>query len=554
MKVKLNYAGTVDVYDVNTTYAASMKAPGLQRLCKWAEENRGTLSKETIREEFSQLSPGAARNLFENGVVSGVWTEEGELTDEGSETASTGNVMIKEVGPLRIWVFDHPATGPVLLHADRLTGLPMGDATPQVDNPPEVLTQLSLNLPSTSLLSTDKKRWSLHWEKGAWASVEKYKTRAELNWEWTLSEDDGWVAKPILSLRGALMGTTKNKDQDDKSVQTSCDNAYEFEPSECIAKWLSQGRFSKSQWDSSLVGMRRRFEELDTAERHRWTLNLALESNETGRWAGNVSIEDLPLYAYNNEDAAHWIQFLIREHVTGYTTAESVEQLLDEFISASPFSWLDENKVSTHVHKLMESSRADQRLSKLLSAGDDLGSMAYVPQAIQQRQGTSGNLIHDGSDEFTPFVLALTENLGGKLKQISVVDRYVFRKKPIQKFGAFSKACRELSEEVSVRLLTSEVPYLNMSKDYTEEQARKKYTGKLNPHCDEILFMESTDGAKAPHNRYILVESSTETRFFEGADTLFQGSREKRFTQIDRVLEPDLFKHLNMTIHQEREA
>ena len=69
----------------------------------------------------------------------------------------------------------------MLLHADRLTGLPMGDATPQVAHPPEVLTQLSQNLPSTSLLSTEKKRWSLHWEKGAWASVEKYKTRAELN-------------------------------------------------------------------------------------------------------------------------------------------------------------------------------------------------------------------------------------------------------------------------------------------------------------------------------------------------------------------------------------
>ena len=417
-----------------------------------------------------------------------------------------------------------------------------------------MLTQLSQNLPSTSLLSTEKKRWSLHWEKGAWASVEKYKTRAELSWEWNLSEKDGWVAKPTLSLRGALMGTSKNKDQDGKSVQTTCDNAYEFEPSECIAKWLTQGRFSKSQWDASLVGMRRRFEELDTAERHRWTLNLALESDETGRWAGNVTIEDLPLYAYNNEDAAHWIQFLIREHVTGYTTAESVEQLLDEFVSASPFSWLDANKVSTHVHKLMESSRADQRLSKLLSAGDDLGSMAYVPQAIQQRQGGSGNLIHDGSDDFTPFVLALTENLGGQLKQISVVDRYVFRKKPIQKFGAFSKACRELSDDANVRLLTSEVPYLNMSKDYTEEQARKKYASKLKPYCDELLFMESTDGAKAPHNRYILVESSTETRFFEGADTLFQGTREKRFTQIDRVLEPDLFKHLKMTSDQEEEA
>ena len=214
--------------------------------------------------------------MFENGVVSGVWTKQGELTDEGYETAATGNVMIKEVGLLRVWVFDHPATGAVLLHADRLTGLPMGDATPQVAHPPEVLTQLSQNLPSTSLLSSEKKRWSLHWEKGAWASVEKYKTRAELAWEWNLSEKDGWVAKPTLS-SWCPHGYEQNKDQDGKSVQTTCDNAYEFEPSECIAKWLTQGRFSKSQWDASLVGMRRRFEELETAERHRWTLNLALD-------------------------------------------------------------------------------------------------------------------------------------------------------------------------------------------------------------------------------------------------------------------------------------
>jgi hypothetical protein len=554
MKIKLNYTGTINVYDVNTTYAASMEAPGLQRLCKWTEENGGTLSKESIREEFSQLSTGAARNLFENGIVSGVWTVKGQLTDEGYETASTGNVMVKEVGPLRIWVFNHPATGPVLLHADRLTGLPMGDTTPQSTNAPEVLTQLSQNSPKTSLLSSDKKRWSLHWRQGAWASVEKYKTRAELHWEWNLLENDEWVAKPTLSLRGALMGTTKNKDQDGKSFKTSCDNTYEFEPLECIAKWLSQGRFSKSQWDSSLVGMRRRFEELGTAERHRWTLNLVLEPNETGRWEGNVNIEDMPLYANNNEDAAHWIQFLIREHVKGYTTAESVEQLLDEFVSASPFSWLNENKVSTQVHKLLESSKADQRLSKLLSAGDDLGSMAYVLEPIQKRQGASGNLIHDGSEEYSPFVLALTENLGGQLKRITVVDRYVFRKKPIQKFGAFSRACRELSEEVSVRLLTSEVPYLNISRNYTEEQARKKYISKLKPHCDELLFMEANDGAEAPHDRYILVESSTETRFFAGTNTLFQGSKEKRFTQIDRVLEPDLFKHLKMTNEQEEEA
>ena len=54
------------------------------------------------KKQYKKSSPSysrAARNLFENGVVSGVWTDKGELTDEGSETASTGNVMIKEVGP-----------------------------------------------------------------------------------------------------------------------------------------------------------------------------------------------------------------------------------------------------------------------------------------------------------------------------------------------------------------------------------------------------------------------------------------------------------------------
>ena len=56
---------------------------------------------------------------------------------------------------------------------------------------------------------------------------------------------------------------------------------------------------------------------------------------------------------------------------------------------------------------------------------------------------------------------------------------------------------------------------------------------------------------RGPHNRYILVESSTETRFWGWY--VVQGTREKRFTQIDRVLEPDLFKHLKMTSDQEEE-
>lgn len=554
MNIRLNYTGTIDVYDINTTYAASTKAPGLQHLCRWAITQKGEIEEASIREAYSQLSAGAARNLFENGVISGVWTRDGSLTDEGYEAAETGEVMVKEVGPLRIWVFDHPSTGPVLLHADRLNGLPTGDAIPQATNAPEVLSRISQNRASTSLLSSEKKRWRVHWEKGAWASVEKYKTQAELQWNWSLDDEHGWHAEPTLSLRGTLTGTNKNKDQDGETFRTQCDNAFEFEPSECIATWLSQGRFSKSQWDTKLDGMRRRFEELDTAERLRWTINLGLEPKETGRWAGKVTIEDMPLFAYNNEDAAHWIQYLIREHVKGYTTVETVERLLNEFITASPFSWLDERKITTQVHKLLESSRADQRLSKLLSAGDDLGSMAYVAQASQQRRGGLNNIIHDGTSDFGPFILALTQDLEGQLKQITVVDRYIYRSQHIKKLNAFAMACRELEGKVNLRVLTSEFEYLKMSTNYSEEDARKKYIDKLSPNCDELLLMEATKGVKPPHDRYIIIESTSETRFFGGTNTLFQGDGEKRFTMIDRVLEPELFTHLKMTNEVEEKA
>lgn len=554
MNIRLNYTGTVDVYDINTTYAASTKAPGLQHLCRWATTQNGEIDETSIRQAYPQVSAGAARNLFENGILSGVWTREGSLTDEGHETATTGEVMLKEVGLLRIWVFEHPSTGPVLLHADRLNGLPTGDATPQVDNAPEVLSRISQNRASTSLLSSEKKRWRVHWERGAWASVEKYKSRAELQWKWSLNDEKKWHAEPTLSLRGTFMGTNKNKEQDGESFLTSCDKTSEFEPGECIPTWLSQGRFSKSQWDLGLYGMRRRFDELTTAERHRWSIHVGLEPHETGHWAGEVFIDDMQLFAYNSEDAAHWIQYLIREHVKGYTTAETVKQLLNEFTTAPPFSWLADKKISNQVHKLLESSRADQRLSKLLSASDDLGSMAYIPEAANRRRGASTHIIHDGSDHFTPFVLALTQDLGGRVKRITVVDRYIHRDKPIKKFGAFAAACKELDNGLSVRLLTSEIPYRQMSTDYTEEEARTKYIGKLKPYCDELLLMEATKGAKAPHDRYIIVESTSETRFFAGTNTLFQGDVEKRFINIDRVLEPDLFKHLEKSTNKEEKA
>ena len=180
--------------------------------------------------------------------------------------------------------------------------------------------------------------------------------------------------------------------------------------------------------------------------------------------------------------------------------------------------------------------------------------MAYVAQASQQRRGGLNNIIHDGTSDFGPFILALTQDLEGQLKQITVVDRYIYRSQHIKKLTAFAMACRELEDKVNLRVLTSEFEYLKMSTNYSEEDARKKYIDKLSPNCDELLLMEATKGVKPPHDRYIIIESNTETRFFGGTNTLFQGDGEKRFTIIDRVLEPELFTHLKMTNEVEEKA
>ena len=130
MKVELKLKQDIQVYDLVTTFAVSAPAPGLQRLCTFAQDRGGRIQSSDLEEEFG-LKPGAARNLYQNGIMTEVWNAEGELTENGRHTIQTGEVMVKEVGAIRAWVFEHQATGPVLLHADRIDRLPKGDAEPQ---------------------------------------------------------------------------------------------------------------------------------------------------------------------------------------------------------------------------------------------------------------------------------------------------------------------------------------------------------------------------------------------------------------------------------------
>ena len=142
MNVDLKTTGNIQVYDLQTRFATTSGAPGMKALCQAAITNDGRINKESLMMEYN-LSESAVRNLFSSGISCGVWDSDGVLTDDGYNTAKTGEVMVDEVGPLRIWVFDHETTGTVLLHAERLGLMPPANVEPQAGNSPEVLSNLS---------------------------------------------------------------------------------------------------------------------------------------------------------------------------------------------------------------------------------------------------------------------------------------------------------------------------------------------------------------------------------------------------------------------------
>ena len=149
-------SGRIEVYDLQTKFATTSSAPGMKTLCQFAISNGNRIDQESLMSQYN-LSESAVRNLFSSGIDSGVWDLDGLLTNDGHETAKTGEVLVDEVGPLRIWVFDHETTGAILLHSERLGLMPPANVEPQAGNSPEILDKLSNGKAVTSLKSGDKK-------------------------------------------------------------------------------------------------------------------------------------------------------------------------------------------------------------------------------------------------------------------------------------------------------------------------------------------------------------------------------------------------------------
>mgnify|MGYP006150497715 FL=1 len=540
MDIQLKTKGQVEVYDVITTFAVSAPAVGLQRICRHAQLNENFIDANAIENQF-KLSPGASRNLFINGIQSGVWDEGGILTEEGHQTALTGDVLVKEVGPLRIWSYENDVTGPVLFHAARPKNLPYADARPQADHAPEILRNISDGISRQGLLKqSGDPRWQINWtDRGSsWAIIEKFCTPAELVWKWGLYEGT-WTVDDELNLKCKLIGTSNNKEKDGVVVTNNYQQTGALDPETCIRDWLSSGRFTKGAWNVELQGLKRPFSELNVSEKLQYTTNEVLKSEADG-W-DEVIINSIPLLARTQEDAADWASFVLENQTPAYTTTERTERVLNDILEDNPFKSINTGKVYERTMNQIASNRSNNpRLSKYLHAGDDLDAVAFVPTQVERMKRDEYTAVLEPGEGYDEFILQLTNNLKGEIKNIWYVDKYASLTDQRKRLSKIVKSFRETLGGFKFGLLTAYDPYSTGKRDRTE------YLRKMEEISDIVHFME--DYKIAPHNRYIVIQTNKETRWWNLPDGLVSGmSRVKSATKLEpgRGIEESVSNFIN---------
>ena len=548
MDVQLRTKEQVEVYDIITTFAVSAEALGLQRLCQYAQQNENYIDEKSIEEQF-KLKPGASRNLFINGNQSGVWTKEGNLTEEGHETASTGDVLIKEVGPLRIWTYKNEVTGPVLLHAGRSRKVKeFAGSTPQTKYAPSILENISDGKSRRGLLQRENRRWQINWtNKGSsWCIADKFGTPAELVWNWNLDEGK-WTVEDQLELKCKLIGTSPIKGKDGAVVTSNYPHTGTLDPEICIRDWLSSGRFTQGGWDVKLQGLKRPYSELTESERLQYTTDETLKSEADG-W-DEVIIKSIPLLAKTLEDATQWSSFILQNQTPGYTTTERTERLLSDILEDAPFRSVDTKSVYDRTMQQIASNRSkNPRLSKYLSAGDDLDSVAFVPKQVERMKRDEYTSVLDPIKGYGDFLLQLTHKLNGEINKIWYVDRHAALTDQRKRLAKIVIAFKQVIENFEFGLLTAYDPYRKGDRD------RSECMKKMKEISDIVHFME--DHNISPHNRYIIIQTNTETRWWSLPDTLVSGmSRVKSATKLGpgRGIEETVSNFINSVDNDNKE-
>ena len=120
----------------------------------------------------------------------------------------------------------------------------------------------------------------------------------------------------------------------------------------------------------------------------------------------------------------------------------------------------------------------------------------------------------------------MTENLKGSLTNVWYVDKYATLKAQRKRLAKIVESFKRVLGNCTFGLLTAFDPYSKGDRDRGD--CRKK----MKEISDLVHFME--DYSIAPHNRYVIIQTNKETRWWSLPDGLVSGmSRVKSATKLE---------------------
>jgi hypothetical protein len=543
----------VKVIDIVTKYTISSEHAHWGRLCSIVEANSGVFDREKIAKTLS-LPMANIQRLFDLGIEHNLWDNGGNLTLDGSTTASNHIIHSPESGALRLWLFEHPITGivPILVERNRTLPLSKENKGGQPNDIKNLLEKLCARGRFSTLIPSKQgeNEFQLIGKNLGknWQAIDSFSTTLTMNWTWKHSSS-GFELSPELNLSGDIDGSKKGQRQSigNKSI------LYEdtIDPDQKFREWLSSGEFASSPWDIEHSGMRRPYDKLSVEEKLRQTIeSISLMDEDIQDW-GSIQIRDIPLIVANENDATQWAQFLLEKRNPGYWNTEQTSRLLNDISIEEIFCTVSSSQVVTRVNKELEKIKIGSRVSKLFNAGDDMSSVFVIEEHILKQKKEANKAQFIAKDSFSKFLNSLADGIKGNSREIWYVDRYTVSSDNRIELGKLTTALREHFPSASVNLLTSHSQY-RPSEIEDVDACVALFRSKLSEMCDNVRFMEE-GGFGCPHARYIVIKTNKETRWWIMDDGLLSALDRPKHAGLwdESSVEKSLVQHLEA--HQNKE-
>ena len=546
----------VKVIDIVTKYTISSEHAHWGRLCSIVEANSGVFDKEQIAKTLS-LPRANIQRLFDLGIEHNLWDNGGNLTLDGSTTASNRIIHSPESGALRLWLFEHPITGivPILVERNRTLPLSRENKGGQPKGIKNLLEKLCAQGRFSTLIPSKQganefQLMSKNLGKN-WQAIDSFSTTLTMSWTWKHSSY-GFELSPELNLSGDIAGSKKDQRRSIGNKSIPYENT--IDPNQKFREWLSSGEFASSPWDIEHSGMRRPYGKLSVEEKLRQTIeSISLMDGKIQDW-DSIQIRDVPLIVANENDATQWAQFLLEKRNPGYWNTEQTSRLLNDISIEEIFRTVSSNQVVDRVNKELEKIKIGSRVSKLFNAGDDMSSVFLIEEHILKQRKEANKAQFIAKDGFSKFLNSLADELKGDSREIWYVDRYVVSSEARIELGKLTAALREHFPSASVNLLTSHSQY-RPSEIEDVDACVALFRIKLTEICDSVRFMEEgTFGC--PHHRYIVIKTNKETRWWVMDDGLLSALDRPKHAGLwdESSVEKSLIQHLEAHRNKEESS